>query len=135
MSDNLSKTVHGDFDAVFREVTQSCPVSWITQGELRLFHLNIRNNKFNPEEMKKLLYRNIGDYVFSRAKIEHFKVTGDAFAIVSQALRVLQKNGGADIKGTGSEVTVFIFRGKTKSTKAYESGGAFYRCKAVCKLL
>ncbi len=56
MSDNLSKTVHGDFDAVFREVTQSCPVSWITQGELRLFHLNIRNNKFNPEEMKKLLY-------------------------------------------------------------------------------
>ena len=120
MSDNLSKTVHGDFDAVFREVTQSCPVSWITQGELRLFHLNIRNNKFNPEEMKKLLYRNIGDYVFSRAKIEHFKVTGDAFAIVSQALRT---------------VTVFIFRGKTKSTKAYESGGAFYRCKAVCKLL
>ena len=104
MSDNLSKTVHGDFDAVFREVTQSSPVSWITQGELRLFHLNIRNNKFNPEEMKKLLYRNIGDYVFSRAKIEHFKVTGDAFAIVSQALRVLQKNGGADIKGTGSEL-------------------------------
>lgn len=40
MSDNLSKTVHGDFDAVFREVTQSCPVSWITQGELRLFHYN-----------------------------------------------------------------------------------------------
>lgn len=104
MSDNLSKTVHGDFDAVFCEVTQSSPVSWITQGELRLFHLNIRNNKFNPEEMKKLLYRNIGDYVFSRAKIEHFKVNGDAYAIVSQALRVLRKNGGADIKGTGSEL-------------------------------
>lgn len=139
MSDNLSKTVHGDFDAVFREVTQSCPVSWITQGELRLFHLNIRNNKFNPEEMKKLLYRNIGDYVFSRAKIEHFKVTGDAFAIVSQALRVLQKNGGADIKGTGSELGELLLYSfleeKTKSTKAYESGGAFYRCKAVCKLL
>ncbi len=104
MSDNLSKTVHGDFDAVFCEVTQSSPASWITQGELRLFHLNIRNNKFNPEEMKKLLYRNIGDYVFSRAKIEHFKVNGDAYAIVSQALRVLRKNGGADIKGTGSEL-------------------------------
>lgn len=104
MSDNLSKTVHGDFDAVFCEVTQSSPVSWITQGELRLFHLNIRNNKFNPEEMKKLLYRNIGDYVFSCAKIEHFKVNGDAYAIVSQALRVLRKNGGADIKGTGSEL-------------------------------
>lgn len=42
--------------------------------------------------------------MFSRAKIEHFKVNGDAFAIVSQALRVLQKNGGADIKGTGSEL-------------------------------
>ena len=125
MSDNLSKTVHGDFDAVFREVTQSCPVSWITQGELRLFHLNIRNNKFNPEEMKKLLYRNIGDYVFSRAKIEHFKVTGDAFAIVSQALRVLQKNGGADIKGTGSELGELLLYSfleeKLKAPKLYAS--------------
>lgn len=73
MSDNLSKTVHGDFDAVFCEVTQSSPASWITQGELRLFHLNIRNNKFNPEEMKKLLYRNIEIMCFLVPKLSILK--------------------------------------------------------------
>ena len=76
MSEALSKTLHGDFDSVFHEVTQPEKVAWTTEGQLRLFHLNIRNNKFNPEEMKTLLYRNIGEYVFSRAKIENFKVSG-----------------------------------------------------------
>ena len=88
MSEALSKTLHGDFDSVFHEVTQPEKVAWTTEGQLRLFHLNIRNNKFNPEEMKTLLYRNIGEYVFSRARIERFKVTGDAFAVGAQAIRV-----------------------------------------------
>ena len=79
-------------------------MAWTTEGQLRLFHLNIRNNKFNPEEMKTLLYRNIGEYVFSRARIERFKVNGDAFAVGAQAIRVLNKNGGADVKGTGTEL-------------------------------
>lgn len=104
MSEVLSKTLHGDFDSVFFEVSQPEKVAWITEGQLRLFHLNIRNNKFNPEAMKTLLYRNIGEYVFSRARIEHFKISGDAFAVGNQALRVLNKNGGADVKGTGAEL-------------------------------
>lgn len=54
--------------------------------------------------MKTLLYRNIGEYVFSRARIERFKVNGDAFAVGAQAIRVLNKNGGADVKGTGTEL-------------------------------
>lgn len=37
MSDNLSKTVQGNFDAVFCEVTQSSLVSWITQGKAASF--------------------------------------------------------------------------------------------------
>jgi len=41
-------------------------------GRVGLFHLNIRNNRFNPEEIKKLLYRNIFDYVLTRAKIDYF---------------------------------------------------------------
>lgn len=104
MSEALSKTLHGDFDSVFYEVTQPEKVAWTTDGQLRLFHLNIRNNKFNPEEMKTLLYRNIGEYVFSRAKIENFKVSGDAFAVGAQAIRVINKNGSADVKGTGAEL-------------------------------
>lgn len=38
----LSKTLtHGDFDSVFQEVDQPETVAWTTEGELRLFHLNI----------------------------------------------------------------------------------------------
>lgn len=73
MSDALSRTLqHGDFDSVFREVDQSEPIDWTTQGELRLFHLDIRNNKINVESLKKYVYLSIGDYVFSRAVIERF---------------------------------------------------------------
>lgn len=104
MSEVLSKTLHGDFDSVFHEVESPEKVLWTTQGELRLFHLKIRNNKFNPEDMKALLYRNIGEYVFSRAKIEKFKINGDAFVVGSQAIRILNRNGGADVKGTGTEL-------------------------------
>ena len=104
MSKTLSKTIHGDFDSVFCEVTQPEPVAWSTQGQLRLFHLKIRNNKLNPEEMKTLLYKNIGEYVFSRAKLEKFRVLGDAYSVGAQAMRVIRENGGADVKGTGGEL-------------------------------
>lgn len=50
------------------------------------------------------MYRNIGEYVFSRARIERFKVNGDAFAVGAQAIRVLNKNGVADVKGIGAEL-------------------------------
>lgn len=104
MDEQLSKTIHGDFDSVFCEVDQPEKVSWSTDGQLRLFHLCIRNNKFNTAEMKKMLYRNIGEYVFSRARIEKFKINGDAYSIGNQAIRILNKNCSADSKGTGAEL-------------------------------
>ncbi len=104
MSDTLSKTSHGEFDSVFREIQQPQQVGWITEGQLRLFRLDIRNNKFNLENMKALLFRNIGEYVFSRAKIERFNLNGDAHAVAAQALRMMNKNGSADTKGTGTEL-------------------------------
>ncbi len=51
MTEALSKTLtHGDFDSVFQEVQQPETVDWTTEGELRLFHLVIRNNKINVED-------------------------------------------------------------------------------------
>lgn len=63
----LSKTLHGDFESLFYEVTQLQMLAWTTEGQLRLLHLKIRNNKFNPDEMKTRLYLNdlnVGEYVF-----------------------------------------------------------------------
>lgn len=105
MTETLSKTLnHGDFDSVFQEVSQPELVNWTTEGELRLFHLLIRNNKINVEDLKKFLYMSIGDYVFSRAKIERFSQSGNRDAVIAQAQRALKKNGGADIHGAGSEL-------------------------------
>lgn len=105
MMEALSKTLtHGDFESVFHEVQQPEKMGWTTEGELRLFHLAIRNNKINIEDLKTYLYTSIGDYVFSRAKLEHFAQAGNRHAIVAQALRILRKNGGADVKGTGGEL-------------------------------
>lgn len=104
MSDTLSKTSHGEFDSVFREIQQPQKVGWATEGQLRLFRLDVRNNKFNLENMKALLFRNIGEYVFSRAKIERFNLNGDAHAVAAQALRLINKNGSVDAKGTGAEL-------------------------------
>ena len=80
----LSKTLtHGDFDSVFQEVDQPETVAWTTEGELRLFHLNIRNNKITTEELKKFTYLCIGDYVFSRATMEKFEKAGRKPALFS----------------------------------------------------
>lgn len=95
MTEALSKTLnHGDFDSVFQKVSQPELENWTTEGELRLFHLNIRNNKITTDDLKKFTYLCIGDYVFSRAKMEDFEKSGSRDAVILQALRVLRKNGG-----------------------------------------
>ena len=105
MSETLTKTLqHGDFASVFQEIEQPEKVDWMTDGQLRLFHLSISDNEICTEDLKAYVYRIIGDYVFSRAKIENFNLTGDTQAIVAQAMRVLSKNGGPDAKGTGAEL-------------------------------
>lgn len=105
MSETLTKTLqHGDFASVFQEIEQPEKVDWMTDGQLRLFHLSISDNEISTEDLKAYVYRIIGDYVFSRARIENFNLTGDTQAIVAQAMRVLRKNGGPDTKGTGAEL-------------------------------
>lgn len=101
----LTKTIKGNtFDEVFTEVAHTESLGLRNPEQLRLFHLDVLNNKFSSSELQKLLMRNIGRYVFSRAKLEKFRVDDDIDMIFSQALRILQKSGGADLKGTGSEL-------------------------------
>lgn len=122
MNQVLSKTLqHGNFDSVFTEVKQPEVIDWTTQGELRLFHLDIRNAKINTEELKKLVYKSIGDYVFSRAEMENFTKAGNRDFVVAQALRELKRNGGADKQGSGGELGEVLnyafLEGKLKAPK------------------
>lgn len=105
MSEEISKTLlHGNFDSVFKEIAQSEVVNWTTQGELHLFHLSMSDSAIDTDELKRYVYLCIGDYVFSRALIDRFAKDGQKEAIIAQAQRILQKNGGADLKGHGGEL-------------------------------
>lgn len=105
MSEYISRTVkENSLDSVFIEVPHSEKLGLMVPERLHLYYLNIRNNKFDLEQLKTQLYRNIGKYVFSRAKIENYKAAGDQDAIISRAIRVLKKNGGADKHDIGTEL-------------------------------
>lgn len=101
----LTKTLKGNnFDTVFTEVPHSENLGLLNPEQLRLFHLDVRNNRFSSDELQKLLLRNIGRYVFSRAKLEKFRTDDDMESVAMQALRTMKMSGSPDAKGTGSEL-------------------------------
>lgn len=105
MSETLSKTLkENSFDAVFTEVAHTESLGLKNGEALRLFCLDVRDNKFSQINLQKFLMRNIGRYVFSRAQLEQFRVDDDLDAVSAEALRILRKNSDADVKGTGAEL-------------------------------
>lgn len=104
MGETISLTINQQqFKSVFKEVTISKQLSWPTESQLRLFHLNIRGNKIVKADLVKFLYINAGNYVLSRAKSQQMTLDGTASLIGAQGLRMLKKSG-TDIKGSGSEL-------------------------------
>lgn len=105
MSGELSRTSNtGTFDRVFTEVHHGESLELRNFHELRLFHLNVRNYSFSTNEFIKFLKKNIGGYVFSRAKIEGFKEEGDIQGVRDEALRVMRRTGAPDSNDTGNEL-------------------------------
>lgn len=71
----LNKTIKGsDFDNIFTEVIHSESLGLINPEQLRLFHLNVMNNEFVSDDLQAFIRKNVGRYVFSRAKLEQFKI-------------------------------------------------------------
>lgn len=103
--DELSKTLKGDaFDNIFKEVTHSERLSLRNPYALRLFHLDVVNYRFSQKELLKFLRKNIGRYVYSRAKLEQFKFDDDVEGVRDEALRIMRQTGRPDEKGTGNEL-------------------------------
>lgn len=87
MSAVLSKTLKDkDMDRIFAEVPCTEDLGLSKPGQLRLFHLLLRDGKFYHEDLEKWLYRNLSRYVFSRA------------------IQTMRENGAADEKGMGNEL-------------------------------
>ena len=78
-------------------------------SRLRLFHLNIRNNGFTYEDLEKFLKRNLGQYVFSRAKRNNYKINGDEYSVGLDALQALKKDDGETIGGIFKDLVNYVF--------------------------
>ena len=83
-------------------------------GQLRLFHLLVRDGKFYHEDLERWLYRNLSRYVFSRAMLEQFRKDDDLDAAIERAIQTMRENGAADEKGMGNELgemMIYAFSG------------------------
>ena len=101
----LSKTLtSGNFDEVFIEVPHEEKLGLVNSEQLRLFHLNVVDKAFSLKELQSFLRKNIGQYVFSRMKIEEYELSGDAYSVGLDAIELMRRNGKADEKGTGNEL-------------------------------
>ena len=101
----LSKTLKDkDMDKIFTEVAHRESLGLSCPGQLRLFHLLVRDEKFYRDDVETWLYRNIGKYVFSRAKLEQFRKDDDLDAAIERALQTMRDNGAVDEKGVGNEL-------------------------------
>lgn len=109
----LDKTIQGnDFGNVFTEVNHNEIIKINNPQQLRLFHLNVKNNKFDYSMLQSFIRKNIGRYVFSRAKRDEFIKSGDIESIGLEAVSIMAKNGFPGDIGTGNalgEVLLYAF--------------------------
>lgn len=109
----LDKTIKGsDFDNIFTEVSHSEKLGLINPEQLRLFHLNVMNNRFVSDDLQSFIRKNVGRYVFSRAKLEQFRTSGDLESIGLEAMTIMANNGNPGQKNTGNalgEILLYAF--------------------------
>jgi len=102
---NIPKTLKGkNFDKVFTEVSHTGKLGLSNPNQLRIFRLSMENNEFSYEDLLSFLKTNIGRYVYSRAKIENFRVSEELESVGLEALSIMNKTGKPDEKGTGNEL-------------------------------
>ena len=100
------------FDGIFTEVEHAESLGLKNPHQLRMFHLNVGTSAFSLDALHRFLRRNIGRYVYSRAKIEQFHVEGDSETIAFQAISLLRKVCNMDDSWIGEElgdVMLYIF--------------------------
>lgn len=99
-----STSIGTGFDSVFTEISTGQRLNLKNNNCLRLFCLDVSNNKFSYSGLHQFLQRNIGRYVFSRATIEQFIEDGDSDAIGLKAVELLRQASNPKDTGAGGEL-------------------------------
>jgi len=109
----LSKTLkEAGFDSIFTEVEHTETLGLKNPHQLRMFHLDVANNAFSFDAMHSFLLKNIGRYVFSRAKMEQFRIDDDLEVVGAKAIGILRKASNLDDSWIGEElgdVLLYVF--------------------------
>lgn len=110
MNNTLNKTLTaGNFDSIFTEVKHNESLNLKNQEALHLFHLDIKNNEFNFINLKSFIGKNIGQYVFSRAKINEYINNQDAFSVGMDAVNKLKNSINTFTGDELGEILIYIF--------------------------
>lgn len=132
MSDNSINTTFRDigslrFDNVFKQVAHECALSLRNEVRVELYHLKLRNNQFILGDIEKLLYKNIGYYVFSRMKINKYREDDDEASIVADAVDLVRKKKIVADNAALGELLIYAFLeeklGAPKIMSKVEAGG------------
>lgn len=92
------------FDGVFSEVSHSEKLESLNPCQLRLFQLNVKNNEFSYNALTKFLLRNIGQYIFSRERIQGFATDEEIMLIGLKAVKLLTERTKGDPTWLGDEL-------------------------------
>lgn len=109
----LTKTLkEAGFDDIFTEVEHTESLGLKNPNQLRMFHLDVANNTFSFNAMHDFLISNIGRYVFSRAKMEQFRIVDNLEAVGAKAIGLLRKASKMDESWISEElgdILLYVF--------------------------
>lgn len=88
----LNKTLkEAEFENVFTEINHTESLGLKNPHQLRMFHLDIENNIFSFDALHDFLLQNIGRYVFSRSKMDQFRIDEDLEIVGAKAIGLVKK--------------------------------------------
>lgn len=103
---SLPKTLNGkNFYSVFTKVTEA-KIGIKGNEELKIFKLNVEDNEFTYEGLRKLLNANIGRYVFSRLTMEQYKNNDDLESVGGDAAQYIREHVSGNELG---EMLIYAF--------------------------
>lgn len=95
---SLASTLNGkNFYSVFTKVAEAS-IEIKGREELKIFTLNVEDNEFTYDGLRKLLNANIGRYVFSRLAMEEYKNNDDLESVGVEAAQYIREHA------TGNEL-------------------------------
>ena len=109
----LQKTLEdAAFDGIFTEVFHSEKLGLINADQLRLFQLNVVDNIFNFEALKHFLLLNIGQYIYSRARMKKYKDDNELTIVAYKAVELMRNRSNGDDSWLGDElgdILLYVF--------------------------